>query len=146
MEVIRADLNCLDELAKLFDQYRIFYQQSSNLQGSMDFMKSRFAKGDSVIYVAKENSRLIGFSQLYPSFSSVGMQRIWILNDLFVEEGSRKQNVAKYLMEAAKKHGQSSNALRIELATQVSNSPAQCLYESQGYVKNEKFYHYALTL
>ncbi|MGK0179325.1 MAG: ribosomal protein S18 acetylase RimI-like enzyme, partial [Nitrospinales bacterium] len=110
------------------------------------FLKSRFKNKDSVILIAHENSQMGGFIQLYPSFSSVGMQKIWILNDLFVNIDFRRQNVARNLMEAAKKYAKETGALRIDLATQISNIFAQNLYESMGYTKNESFFHYSLPL
>ncbi|MBT3921070.1 MAG: GNAT family N-acetyltransferase [Nitrospina sp.] len=146
MQVTHAESSDIPKLAILFDQYRIFYKQKDDLVKATDFLNSRFKNKDSVILVAHENLNIIGFTQLYPSFSSVGMEKIWILNDLFVSSDFRNQNVAKYLMEAAKKHGEETGALRIELATQASNSIAQNLYESMGYIKNEEFWHYSLEL
>ncbi len=146
MEVTLADSERVQEIAELFDDYRNFYQQESDIEGAVAFLKARFEKNDSVIYTANDHSRLAGFIQLYPSYSSVSMQRIWILNDLFVAEPYRRKEVAKQLMEAAKKHAEATGALRIQCATQSLNVPAQKLYESLGYLKDEVFYHYALGL
>lgn len=141
-----ADSTDIPKLAVLFDQYRIFYDQDTDIKGATVFLNSRIKNNDSVIIVAHENSDMIGFIQLYPSFSSVGMKPIWILNDLFVSPGFRHQKVAKSLMQEAKKHAQETHAMRIDLATQVSNNCAQNLYESMGYIKNESFYHYSLLI
>lgn len=92
------------------------------------------------------NGRIVGFTQLYPGFSSVSMKRVWILNDLFVDEGYRGQGVAKSLMSAAENFARETECVRIVLATQISNVAAQSLYESRGYAKDEEFYHYALRL
>ena len=141
--VTYADSSNIQKLASLFDQYRIFYGQTTDIAGAIDFLNSRLKNNDSVIIVAHESSELTGFTQLYPSFSSVGMEQIWVLNDLFVNPTFRRQNVAKKLIEAARKHAEKTGALRIDLATQVSNTFAQNLYESMGYTKNEDFYHYS---
>ncbi len=146
MNVTLADSSNIPKLANLFNQYRIFYGEETNLQAATDFLKSRFNNKDSVILVALENSQMGGFIQLYPSFSSVGMQKIWVLNDLFVDPDFRRQNVARNLMEAAKKYAKETDAFRIDLATQVSNVFAQNLYESMGYIKNESFFHYSLPI
>lgn len=146
MNVTLAASNNLTQLATLFDQYRIFYGEETNIQEATHFLKSRFKNKDSVILIAHLNSQVVGFIQLYPSFSSVGMKKIWILNDLFVDKDFRRQNVARNLMEEAKKYATETKALRIELATQVSNVSAQNLYESLGYTKNEFFYHYSLPI
>ena len=146
MNVTLADSSSIPELANLFNQYRIFYGEETDIQAATSFLKSRFNNKDSVILIALENFQMGGFIQLYPSFSSVGMERIWILNDLFVDHKFRRKNIAKNLMEAARKHAKETGALRIDLATQVSNLYAQNLYESLDYIKNESFFHYSLII
>ena len=146
MQVTLADSERVREIAELFNDYRIFYRQESDIEGAVAFLKARFENNDSVIYTANENSHLTGFVQLYPSFSSVSMQRIWILNDLYVREPYRRKNVAKHLMQAARNHALGTDALRLQCATETRNAPAQRLYESLGYLKDEVFCHYALRL
>jgi GNAT superfamily N-acetyltransferase len=146
MEVILASLENLEEVAELFDLYRVFYNQISNLEAARNFLQERIQAGDSTIFIARENGRGIGFTQLYPSFSSVSMRRIWILNDLFVKQSHRQQGVAKLLMSAAENYARETAAVRIILSTQMSNLAAQALYESLGYSKDREFYHYALQL
>ena len=146
MEISLACKEQIENLSVLFDQYCIFYKQPSNLEFARKFLEDRFQNNDSVIFTAINNGQIVGFTQLYPSFSSVSMKRIWILNDLFVKEAYRRRGVAKLLMNAAKKYGHKTGALRIVLATQMSNIAAQKLYESCGYAKDEQFYHYALLL
>lgn len=139
----------LVELAQLFDQYRIFYQQDSDLEAAQAFLSERFCHRDSVILVASDQQageRLVGFVQLYPSFSSVSMRRIWILNDLFVQPSHRGQGVGRQLLDAAEQYARETGAIRVVLETQVSNLPAQALYESRGYVRDKEFYGYALSL
>lgn len=146
MEVALARFEQFEEVSKLFDRYRVFYNQSSNLEAAREFLQERFQKSDSTIFVVNDGGRMVGFTQLYPSFSSVSMKRIWILNDLFVEENHRKKGVATLLMNAAANFARETEAVRIILSTQMSNIAAQALYESLGYSKNEEFYHYALRL
>jgi ribosomal protein S18 acetylase RimI-like enzyme len=146
MEVVLANFEHLEEVSKLFDQYRVFYKQSSDLEAAKAFIQERFPKNDSTILVAFENDLIVGFTQLYPSFSSVSMKPVWILNDLFVEEAHRKKGVAKSLISAAENFARKTGAVRIILATQTSNTAAQSLYESLGYIKDQDFYHYAVKL
>lgn len=146
MEVVLANFEHLKELSVLFDQYRVFYKQSSNLAATTKFLQERFQNQDSTILVAIEHSSIVGFTQLYPSFSSVSMKRIWILNDLFVAEASRKQGVGKLLMLTGENYARETEAVRIVLSTQISNIAAQSLYQFLGYCKDEEFYHYALRL
>jgi ribosomal protein S18 acetylase RimI-like enzyme len=146
MEIVLARLEHLEEVSKLFDQYRIFYQQPSNLEAATKFLQQRFQNNDSTIFLASNGEYKVGFIQLYPSFSSVSMKQVWILNDLFVEEDYRKKEVAKLLVSAAEKFARETEAVRIILATQMSNVAAQSLYESLGYTKDEDFLHYVLRI
>ncbi len=146
MEVFLANINHLESVSILFDEYRVFYHQVSDIEAAKEFLKERFQNNDSVVFAANENREIIGFTQLYPSFSSVSMKRIWILNDLYVKESHRQKGVATLLMSAAQEHAKGSGAVRVILATHISNTNAQKLYKTQGYIKDEEFYHYALRL
>lgn len=146
MKIIIAGLEHLQVASGLFNQYRMFYQQPSNLEGATQFIQERLQKNDSTILLARENEAVMGFTQLYPSFSSVSMKPIWILNDLFVEEAYRKQGVAQQLMAEAEAFARGTGAIRVTLSTQISNAVARSLYESRGYVRDEDFYHYTLPL
>jgi GNAT superfamily N-acetyltransferase len=146
MEVFQASSEHLAEVSKLFDQYRVFYKSSSDYEAARKFLEERFEKKDSTIFLASVDERIVGFTQLYPSFSSVSMKRVWILNDLFVDENHRGNGIAKSLMSAAENFARETGSVRIILATQISNIAAQSLYELRGYAKDEEFYHYALRL
>lgn len=146
MEIVLAKFEDLEEVSRLFDQYRVFYKKSSNIEAARTFLQERFQKNESTMFVARDQELMVGFTQLYPSFSSVSLKRTWILNDLFVEEPYRKKGVAKSLIKAAERFARKTGAVRIILATQISNTAAQSLYESLGYVKDKDLYHYALQL
>ncbi|MEM9450296.1 MAG: GNAT family N-acetyltransferase [Cyanobacteria bacterium P01_E01_bin.6] len=144
--IIRPQLADLDHLVRLFDQYRVFYQQASDLDAAAQFLRNRLVKQDSTIYAAQADDQLIGFTQLYPSFSSVSMKAIWILNDLFVSPAYRNQGVARKLIEMANHHAHATGAVRLALSTQHSNHAAQQLYESIGYERDTEFIHYAFRV
>lgn len=146
MEILQAKIEHLEAVAQLFDRYRVFYQQLADLSGSRAFIQQRLQQGDSTIFVAQSAGQSVGFTQLYPSFSSVSMQPIWILNDLFVETAHRRQGLAQALMNTAADFARDTGAIRLSLSTQVENTAAQSLYESLGYCKDEAFYHYDLAL
>ncbi len=146
MEILRVRFEDLAEVAELFDRYRVFYHQSSDLAAARSFLAERFEQKDSTIFIARSQSQIVGFTQLYPSFSSVSMQRVWILNDLFVAETYRKQGIAKLLMNAVANFATETGAIRIILSTQVTNLPARSLYRSLGYIQDETFDRYALSL
>ncbi|RTZ66742.1 MAG: GNAT family N-acetyltransferase [Aquificaceae bacterium] len=143
----RADISDVPEIAKLFDAYRVFYKQESDLALASTFLSDRINHAESIIFVAvTEQNKYVGFTQLYPSFSSAFTQRIWILNDLYVEENSRGNGIAKKLMNKAKEFAKETQARGISLNTEKTNTIAQNLYESLGYEKNTIFYNYFLTI
>lgn len=136
----------LEPLARLFDQYRVFYRQASDPEAARSFIAARLARGDAALLGAFVDGDLAGFTQLYPSYTSVGMARIWILNDLYVREDARRLGVATALMDAAREFGAMTGARRLVLATEVNNTRAQRLYEKLGYRREEDFYVYELEL
>ncbi len=88
----------------------------------------------------------VGFIQLYPSFDSVTMRRVWILYDLFVAPAARKHGVARMLMEHARKFAIKTKAKGLILETAVANHPAQKLYEQLGWKRDTAFHRYFLNL
>lgn len=146
MKVFLANIEHLEALSVLFDQYRVFYDQPSDIDKARLFLQKRFDDRDSVIFAARSRDLIVGFTQLYPSFSSVSMKRVWILNDLFVTPSYRNQGVARSLMAIAKQYAQDTEAICISLSTQKTNNVAQALYESLGYERDEVFHHYSLRL
>ena len=147
MLIIRASQNHLDELARLFNLYRIFYEEKSNYQKAYNFIRSRMENEESVIYVAiDEDDQLRGFVQLYPSFCSVALIPIMILYDLYVDKNHRGEGIGRALMNQASKHAKDNDFKRLELSTAITNVIGQSLYESLNYQRDKDFYHYALEL
>lgn len=146
VETRLAQADDLDAVAALFDGYRQFYGRAPDLAGATDFIGERLGRGDSMIIVAVAADRVIGFAQLYPSFTSVGMDRLMILNDLFVDPGHRKLGAARALLAAATEWAEHAGAVRMTLKTQTGNLAAQRLYESTGWVRDDQFHTYNLRL
>ncbi|KKK36831.1 acetyltransferase [Mesobacillus campisalis] len=146
MEVYQAGMEDLEGIAGLFNLYREFYEQGSDLEGTKTYIKERLENQDSVIFVAKNEEHYLGFTQLYPTFSSISMKRAWILNDLFVVADARKQGVGEKLLDKAKELAIETGAKSLSLSTASDNISAQRLYERYGYKRDEEFYHYDLTI
>jgi len=139
MKVLRAQVTDFDKIAALFDQYRQFYNQSSNLSGAREFVRTRLEKGESVIFYVSKEQDVLGFAQLYPTFSSLAMKRLWILNDLFVSPSARSNGVARLLIQEAEAFARDSGARGITLKTARDNAAAQRLYEATGWQRDERF-------
>ena len=139
MIIRRAKKKDIEKLSVLFDKYRIFYKQQSDIDNAKSFLKKRMKRSESVIFVAEERKELIGFTQLFPIFSSVSMKRTWLLNDLYVNEKARGMGVASKLLEAAKEFGAETNSKWLILQTAADNFTAQKVYEKNGWVKETDF-------
>lgn len=150
VEIIRAGIEELPLVTPLFDAYRQFYQQSSDLEGARRFLLARLQEESSVIFLAlgtdTEKKIAYGFTQLYPSFSSVSMRRLWILNDLFVAPEARRLGVGLALLERARTFALETSARGLTLKTAVTNTTAQALYEAAGWKRETDFYAYNLYL
>ena len=140
MNIIQAKEEHLNDLVPLFDAYRMFYEQKSDIESAKQFLKDRITKNQSVIFMAYIEGVAVGFTQLYPSFSSVSMNRIYVLNDLYVDKNYRKKGAGAALLHEAKAICKEQNYRGIGLQTGVEN-PAQFLYESLGW-KKEPYFDY----
>jgi ribosomal protein S18 acetylase RimI-like enzyme len=136
-----------DLVAPLFDAYRQFYGKPTDLELARRFIGERLARGDSTIFLAIDDAgAACGFTQLYPSFSSVSAARIYVLNDLYVAAEARGAGAGRALLDAAAAFGRQQGALRLSLSTARTNTTAQALYASHGWVRDESFYEYSLKL
>lgn len=146
ISVRQAVLSDIEVLVPLFDGYRQFYGRPSDIAAAREFLLARFNHGESVLFIAHEGNTPVGFTQLYPSFSSVSLARVFVLNDLFVHEKARRKGVASKLMSAATEFASSLGAVRVSLSTATTNQTAQALYESAGWKRDEQFfvYHFAI--
>lgn len=145
MEILRVTGRKLAQLVPLFDGYRVFYRQHSNPDAAREFLTKRLQLKDSVIFMARDHSgNAIGFTQLYPSFYSVSMQRTYILNDLFVMAEGRGKGFGAALLLHAQAFAQQMGAKGLTLETETHN-PAQKLYERLGWIRDTEVYHYTWT-
>jgi ribosomal protein S18 acetylase RimI-like enzyme len=140
MKIITATLDHLELVSPLFDAYRMFYQQPSDLEAARSFLRERFLLRESVIYLAQEEEEALGFTQLYPSFSSVSLKRLWILNDLFIVPKARGKRVGEALIGAAVDLARQSGATGVQLETAHSNLSGQKLYERMGFSREDLEY------
>jgi ribosomal protein S18 acetylase RimI-like enzyme len=145
--VRRASIADLDAVAPLFDAYRQFYRKPSDPALAHRFLEERLTHEQSIVFIALDpKSEPVGFSQLYPSFSSVSAAPILVLNDLFVSPEARRKKVGSLLLAAAVRYGQTVGAIRLTLSTEMTNEGAQALYEAGGWIRQADFYAYDLTL
>ena len=146
IQIRRADIHDLGLITPLFDLYRQFYEQASDLVSAKSFLQQRIRQNESVIFLAFDGADAVGFTQLYPGFSSVSMARTFLLNDLFVVSSHRRHGVGSLLLEAAVAHAKAEQAVRMSLTTNAANATAQSVYEAQGWAREKAFLTYNFEL
>jgi GNAT superfamily N-acetyltransferase len=146
VSIRRAGIGDLEAAAHLFDLYRQFQKQPSDLAGARVFIGERLERGDSAIFLAEDAEGPIGFAQLFPSFSSVGMRRTFTLNDLYVTAAARGRGAATELLAAAAAFAEGEGASRLMLLVATDNAPAEALYIREGWQREDSFFIYLLPL
>src|ERR1044072_2968662 len=141
IEIRKAILEDIDQLAKLFDLYRMFYRQPSNVAACREFLLERLQRNESVILIAVKDGNVVGFIQFYPLFSSVGLQKTWLLNDVYVQEKERQHGIGKMLLNEAKRFGKETGAGWLLLQTANDNYIAQIVYEKNGWERMDDMFY-----
>lgn len=136
-DIRRATLEDLDLIAPLFDGYRRFYGQPADVRRAKDYLHERLENNESVVLLALQDDKPVGFTQLYPIFSSVRTARTWLLNDLFVAEDARRGGVARALLDAAADFARARGAAGLMLETMRDNAPARALYIAAGWHEDD---------
>jgi GNAT superfamily N-acetyltransferase len=137
VSIHRAQLADLQSVVPLFDAYRQFYAQPSDPERARAWLEARLRATESVVLVATRDGLAVGFTQLYPMFSSVRTARLWILNDLFVASHARRGGVARALLDAAAGFARDDGAAGIMLETGRYNDSARALYRAAGWSEDE---------
>jgi ribosomal protein S18 acetylase RimI-like enzyme len=147
---IRQINNCDGDLvAGLFDRYRIFYRQPSDLALARRYIQARLDNNESKIFAALVEDIAVGFTQLYPNYSSLRAAKNWILNDLYVEPAYRQQKIGRALIRTAIDFARQEGAKFVQLETAGDNFIAQALYEKLGFIRQltgNSFYTYQIII
>jgi ribosomal protein S18 acetylase RimI-like enzyme len=146
LTIERAGAAQVDELAPLFDAYRQFYRLAPDPDAARDYLAARLAHGESVVFLARLGGAAAGFTQLYPSWSSLSLKRVWILYDLFVAPGARRQGAGAALLGHAREWAVESGASELWLETAIDNFLAQRLYERLGWRQDREYFRYYLNV
>lgn len=143
MTIRKAQLSDIENLASLFDMYRVFYEMKSNIIESKQFLKTRIENQETQIFVAENSdNKLIGFVQLFPIFSSTRLKKMWLLNDLFVLESQRGKGISVLLIDECKKLSVETNACGLSLETAKSNTIGNNLYTKTDFILDIEHNYY----
>ena len=144
MEIKKASVSDLHQLVPLFDAFRQCYDKESDLTASTNYLAERLKREESLVYIAVDNQEIIGFAQLYPTFSSISLKKYWMLNDLYVSPTYRKQGIAKLLINRTKQMAKDTDSMGIIIETRITNNSANHLYDSVGFQKDGEHLYYFL--
>jgi GNAT superfamily N-acetyltransferase len=145
LQIKQAGVADVNIVAPLFNDYRVFYKQAGDIAAAVNFLNERLSKNQSTVFIAFANGEAVGFTQLYPVFSSVSLKPALLLNDLYVSQKARQQGIAAALLNRAKDYGKQNGAGWLLLETAADNFKAQSVYEKNGWIKQTGlFYQFAL--
>ena len=147
MQVIHCTEAQIDALSELFNDYRIFYEQTSDVLACRAFILQNLQQNRSKIFLLLDDQgQAVGFSQLYPSVCSLSLRPYYYLSDLYTTKSARKNGYARYLMNYITDHFTNEGSQRLTLDTAMSNKIAQSLYETLGYEREEVYITYHQVL
>lgn len=143
MKIIQIQQPEVGKVVPLFDAYRQFYEQPSNIGMARRYLSERIEGKDCVLFAAQsDGDECFGFTLLYPTFCSVAAQKAWILYDLFVDPSQRRKGIAQKLLAAAQQFGANSGAAWLRLETAKTNVAGNRLYEKMGWQQETAFHTY----
>ncbi len=144
----KANINDTDQIAHLFDLYRIFYRKTSDLDQAKKFISERITQQDSTIFIFEKKNSIVGFVQLYPIFSSTRMQKMWLLNDLYVLASERGLNIGVALLKHAQFFAKETKTCGLLLETEKTNVIGNKLYPKLGFelIDSSNFYFWETSL
>lgn len=145
----KATIQDLDQLTNLFDQYLVFYKKPSNYQKHKLYLKERMENNEAIIFMAFDNEikdKAIGFALIYPTFSSILLSKILILNDLFVDSTIRNNGTGEKLILKTAELAKELGIDLVRLRTAKTNVTAQGLYHKMGFVRDDNVYTYDLVV
>ena len=128
-----ATLAHVDRFAELFNDYRIFYKQPSDLERGKAFLKERINNQETVTFLIKQDDKYVGFAQLYPLYHYKSLKRQWLLSDLFVDPAYRGFGLAVALIDRCKQFCDETDACGLLLETQKTNIIGNNLYPKCGF-------------
>ena len=146
MSIREATLKDVEAISPLFDAYRVFYEQTSDLDGAAQCLKENLSCQRSHVFVFEDAETVLGFTQLYPAFCSVAMKPFFVLYDLYVVPAARAKGVGTSLLRFAHDWAKAQGAFRVDLETAHTNVTAQSVYEALGYELDTEFRKYSFDL
>ena len=132
VDIAPATTEDLDDVLPLFAGYQTFYAgRAKGDEQNRAFLARFVPPGDAgqLLIARGDDGTVLGFANLYWTFSSVSAEDHALMNDLFVSEQARGQDVGHELIEAAANVARERGHRRMSWQTALDNRRAQRLYE-----------------
>jgi len=137
-----ADLPVLGRLGALlmrahyeFDPQRFMDPGTDSAEGYAWFLGKQLKDDDSVIFVAEDGQKVVGY--VYAALEPISWKELrdacGFIHDVLVEESNRRAGTATALMEAAIQWLRERGAPRVILGTADKNERAQRLFTKLGF-------------
>ncbi|WP_019786376.1 GNAT family N-acetyltransferase [Streptococcus sobrinus] len=131
------------KVTSLFNDYRQISGQKATSQEAYNFLKERFDKQESLVFVAEKAGKILVFTQVYPIFSSIQMKKAYLLNDLYVIKEARGLGIGSSLVKEVFATVKTQKAAFVLLETAVGNQAAQSVYQSLGMHREDDVYYFS---
>lgn len=142
-----ATVDDLDVLADLLAAYLEFYDVRADVARARAYLAAHLAAGTAVVLVAECAAEgVVGFTQCYPTWDTLALGPHVVLYDLFVAPHARRHGVGRALLRGAIDAARRAGARGVSLETAHDNAEARALYESEGFVRVDRFRSYHLAL
>jgi GNAT superfamily N-acetyltransferase len=125
----------------LFAGYQRFYEvEDPSDEANLAFF-SRFCEPSDagLLLGAWDGEDLVGFANIYWTFSSTRATDIALMNDLFVAERARGRGIARALIDACVEAASARGLPALTWETAPDNTTAQRVYDATGATRSEWF-------
>ena len=136
----------LEHLVPLLRAYLLFYQRAPERARVRRFLAGRLSTRPVRIWVACDDTALVGFAQVYTTWSTLSLAPAWTLNDLYVAEPARGLGVGRRLVAGVVAAARRERVAHVQLMTAVDNGTARALYDSMNFDTVDEFVTYSLPL
>ncbi|NYH40423.1 ribosomal protein S18 acetylase RimI-like enzyme [Micromonospora jinlongensis] len=122
-----------DQVAALFDDYRVHYGQPSSPEITRSWLHDQLAQQRLSAAAAIRVDDVCGFITAMIMPASLMLGTAWSIRDLYVAPRHRRSGIANALLEHTIHTARSAGARRVSLQTETDNAPALRLYAEVGF-------------
>ncbi|WP_433651425.1 GNAT family N-acetyltransferase [Micromonospora zamorensis] len=122
-----------DQVAALFDDYRVHYGQPSSPEITRTWLHDQLAQHRLSAAAAIRADDVCGFITAMIMPASLTLGTAWSIRDLYVAPRHRRSGIANALLEHTIHNARSAGARRVSLQTETDNAPALRLYSEVGF-------------